>query len=133
MRRRLALAALATAIATTGPAAAQDLDCGKAVSTPEITACAARDLDRADRGLNDAYRAALARIDKADMDPGPRAEWRKALQDAQRKWIAYRDADCDGALAFEWYGGTGASAAVLGCKHEMTLARTKQLKERGNN
>jgi uncharacterized protein YecT (DUF1311 family) len=125
------LALLALLVAS--PSLAQaPRDCAKAVSTPEINACEADALDRADKALNIAYRATLARVDKADMEAAPRAEWRKAVQEAQRRWIAFRDADCDGAVAFEWYGGTGATAAVLACKRAMTEARTKELRERGN-
>ncbi len=107
------------------------IDCNKAVATPELNYCEELELKKADRELNEAYRGALARIDRAmELDPKVRVEWRKALQDAQRKWIAFRDADCKGAVAYEWYGGTGATLAVLGCMRAMTLARAKELRER---
>jgi uncharacterized protein YecT (DUF1311 family) len=107
------------------------VDCGKAVATPELNHCAELDFEKADKALNQAYRAALARIDGAtELDAKVRAGWRKTLQDAQRKWIAFRDADCKGAMAYEWYGGTGATAAVLGCMTALTEARTKELQER---
>jgi uncharacterized protein YecT (DUF1311 family) len=117
------------------PSAAQTrapkADCSKAGATPELNYCAELDLEKADKALNQAYRAALARIDQAmELDAKVRAEWRKTLQDAQRKWIAFRDADCKGAMAYEWYGGTGATAAVLGCMTGLTEARTKELRER---
>lgn len=127
---RCLLAAACLMTLAAAAAAQPRLDCSRATSTPEINACVERDLERADRALNEAYRAMTARIDGSDNPSSVRAEWRKALQDSQRKWIAFRDADCDGAVAFEWYGGTGATAAVLGCKQQKTEARTKELRER---
>lgn len=131
---RLRSFALACLLSSPGLAWAQSgrLDCSKASATPEINACAERDLERADRKLNEAYRMMLGRIDKSDLTPPQRAEWRKSLQDAQRRWIAFRDADCDGVVPFEWFGGTGATAAVLGCKSAKTEARTKELSDRAD-
>lgn len=45
----------------------------------------------------------------------------------QRRWIAYRDAECE-LTGFEWYGGTGRSHATLEFARELTEARTKALK-----
>jgi uncharacterized protein YecT (DUF1311 family) len=85
------------------------------MATPELNYCEELELKKADKALDEAYRATLARIDGAtELDAKARAEWRKTVQDAQRKWIAFRDADCKGAVAYEWYGGTGARLAVLG-------------------
>jgi uncharacterized protein YecT (DUF1311 family) len=104
-----------------------DVDCRKAASTPEIALCAQRDYEAADAKLNTAYRAALASIDKADVPADVRADWRKALVEAQRRWIAFRDAECT-VTGFEWYGGTGRSTAEFGCQRELTVTRTKQLR-----
>ncbi len=107
------------------------VDCSKAMATPELNYCEEIELDKADKALNAAYRATLARIDStAELEPKVRKEWRQTVQDAQRKWIAFRDADCEGATAYEWYGGTGATVAVLGCMRAMTAARAKELRER---
>lgn len=71
----------------------------------------------------------MARIAaETGVDDTIRREWREALQDAQRKWIAFRDADCKGPVAYAWYGGTGASAAVLSCMVDKTVTRTGELK-----
>ena len=130
---------LATVLLTTGllsaSASAQSgepkIDCNKATATPELNYCEELELEKADKALNSVYRAALARIDGAtELEPKVRQEWRQALQDAQRKWIAFRDADCNGPVAYQWHGGTGATVAVLGCMRAMTLARTKELRER---
>lgn len=117
------------------PAAAQpSIDCGKAATTPEIAFCAEADLKVADAALNDAYRAMLARIDASAGDGDNAAatqarSWREAATDAQRRWIAFRDADC-AAVGAAWRGGTGMGAAVLGCLAEATRARTATLTTR---
>ncbi len=92
--RRIAVATLA--LATPAAALAQSvsgLDCSKAVATVELNACAERDFAKADRELNEVYRAALVRVDRDAANNTVRREWRAALQDAQRKWLAYRESD----------------------------------------
>jgi uncharacterized protein YecT (DUF1311 family) len=64
-------------------------------SNPEYKACLARAADKADRALNESYRAlqtairdgAKAMGEKPDIQLG-------ALTIAQKAWIAYRDANC---------------------------------------
>jgi uncharacterized protein YecT (DUF1311 family) len=109
-----------------------DADCmDKATSTVEMNACLERLLKRADAELNAAYQNAMKVIDQTDGTPADaRSQWRSALRDAQRTWIAFRDADCKGAVPFEWYGGTGATTASLDCLLEKTRARTKELNDR---
>ena len=63
--RRIAVATLA--LATPAAALAQSvsgLDCSKAVATVELNACAECDFAKADRELNEVYRAALVRVDR---------------------------------------------------------------------
>nr|USU32940.1 DUF1311 domain-containing protein [Methylobacterium sp. OTU13CASTA1] len=124
------LAGLPTAALATQ---AEDLgiDCKKAISTPEVTLCINDAYEAADKLLNEAYRAAMASIDKRDTAPEVRKDWRKAFVEAQRRWIAYRDAECE-LTGFEWYGGTGRSGAVLDCARALTEARTKTLKQHAN-
>ena len=127
------LLALLLALGVASPAFAQSaptIDCGKATATVELSYCEELELQKADKALNEVYRGMLARIDKSGLDAKVRAGWRKTVQDAQRKWIAFRDADCKGATAYEWHGGTGANLAVLGCMRALTEARTKELQER---
>ena len=103
------------------------IDCKTAVSTPDITMCVNDAYEAADKQLNAAYRAATASIDKTGVPPDAQRDWRKALVEAQRRWIAYRDAECE-LTGFEWYGGTGRSAATLDCARELTESRTKSLR-----
>lgn len=129
----LALLLLSGAPACAEPA----IDCAKATATPEIAFCAEKDFKAADTALNDAYRALLAKID-ASAGSGDNAaatqarSWREAVTEAQRKWIAFRDADC-AAVGTAWNGGTGMGAAVSGCLAEATRARTAALKLRAQD
>jgi uncharacterized protein YecT (DUF1311 family) len=134
MRRFALLAAAAAALPFTLAAAQttpNPIDCTNASTTVEINYCAERDFAEADRLLNVAYSQALAEITASD-NPAPYAPaaWQKELRASQRAWIAFRDTDCKGVLPMEWSGGTGTSAAVLGCMVELTKASAKDLAER---
>ena len=115
-----------------GPVVAETADCGKAITTVEMNACADQELAAADAKLNEAYKKAL---DKAAGQNAPAPydakAYEAAIRAAQRAWVAFRDADCKGVVPFEWGGGTGATAAVLGCLSSKTTARTKELEESG--
>jgi uncharacterized protein YecT (DUF1311 family) len=114
------------------PALADTIDCNNANSTVEMNFCADKDYQAADKALNAAYAAALTQIQsRGDMEkPYDTKSFEEAMRNAQRTWVAYRDADCRDLVAQEWSGGTGATAAILGCMTEKTIQRTKELKER---
>jgi len=117
-------------LCTTSPALA-DIDCANAASTVEMNVCADKDYQAADKALNTAYATAMAYIRTRDMEkPYDAASFETAMRNAQRAWVAYRDADCKDLVAQEWSGGTGATSAILGCMTEKTIQRTKDLKER---
>jgi uncharacterized protein YecT (DUF1311 family) len=128
--RFIGVVAVSACLATaTGAARAQE--CGDAGSTVEISQCYERALQRADAELNRAYQTALrgARDDSA-LPPAQKGRWEAALRDAQRKWVAFRDADCKELIGYEWYGGTGMGSAMLACMLGKTRARTKELMDR---
>lgn len=113
-------------------AQAQDQDdpCDEAETTVEITQCLRQDYEAADAELNRVYQAAMAHIDKADYMPArTRRDWKEMLREAQRNWIAFKEKDCD-LLQLEWWQGSGANAASLGCLITKTETRTDELKER---
>lgn len=114
------------------PAAAEDaIDCDNASSTVEMNFCSDKAFQEADAKLNAVYKKVLAHIAEADLEkPYDRDSWEKAMRESQRAWVAFRDADCKGAVPMEWSGGSGTSAAVNGCMTEKTEARTKELTER---
>ena len=129
---RIVLAGLSGALAASAQASPEaKIDCTKPSTTPEINVCAERDFKRADTQLNAAYKAMLGRVETGtDFDAQTQAGLRAAIGDAQRKWVAFRDADCTEAIGREWTGGTGQGAAIYTCLTEKTLARTKELEAR---
>lgn len=115
------------------PARAADdapIDCGNAISTFELNACADKDFNAADAALNSTYQKALKAIPEiATEAPYDAKGWEAALRASQRAWVAYRDAECNNHTAMFWTGGTGATGEILGCMTEKTKARTKELSE----
>lgn len=117
MTRVLVVALIALAAA---PAFADELDlhCDQPTSTMEQDFCADRAAKAADDELNRAYRSLRMTLDGRD---------RSLLADAQRAWIAFRDAECAFDLADK--DGSGHNVAKLECLTRLTRARTKQLAE----
>lgn len=128
MRSIISAGLLWAALALPSAARAQPADCSEANSTVEISQCFERELQRADAELNRAYQVALkgARDDSA-LPASLKGRWEATLREAQRKWVAFRDADCKELIGYEWYGGTGMGSAVLSCMADKTKARTKEL------
>jgi uncharacterized protein YecT (DUF1311 family) len=99
----------------------------------DLNACAAIDFERADAELNAAYRAAIDHAREADRDttgrmsgdtrPGEEA----TLREAQRGWIAFRDAQCRLA-GYEARGGSMESMLFNLCRAGMTGTRTAELR-----
>src|SRR5215831_11881512 len=77
---------------------------------------------RADADLNAAYQKAI----KSATQYGPTDL--ANLKDAQRKWIAYRDAVCEAEFAL-YHGGTASGPAKSACLWRITDQRTHDLKE----
>lgn len=114
-----------------GASEPSEADCAKAVSTPEIVACAAKELTRADAELNAIYRQAIAHIRSADhLSASQRRQWERALRLAQQNWSAFRDQDCGEPVGWEWFQGTGMGTASLACKIGKTRTRAEELKGR---
>jgi uncharacterized protein YecT (DUF1311 family) len=109
----------------------EPIDCANAGTTVEMNFCADKDFRAADEKLNAVYKRVLARISEGDLEkPYDRVSWEEAMRASQRAWVAFRDADCKGAVPMEWSGGTGTTSAVLGCMAGKTDARIKELTDR---
>ena len=125
---------LAFLLAAAGPAAAAGLDdCDRETSNVEIGQCVWDHYQAADQELNRVWDKVMAQIGETDADVMPAdkvKEWRKVLTEAQRNWANFKDKDCSGAVAFEWYGGSSAGVAIGTCLYHHTVARTKELTER---
>lgn len=108
-----------------GPAWAQEVDCGRAVTQVEMNDCARRDWAEADAALNLAYAEAVARAEAFDTHPEGRAE--ETLRAAQRAWVAFRDAVCE-SQAVLWEGGSAEPMVRSGCLATVTRQRAEALR-----
>lgn len=92
-------------------------------SNMDLKACLSRAANKADRLLNRGYEALQDAIRKSatEMNQSPDPQL-KALTDAQRKWIDFRDANCafEDALAF---GGTALGGNYSGCLCALSYER----------
>lgn len=130
---RLATLLLLAILARASPAAAGEMavDCNDIRNTHESNVCAERDFQAADASLNEVYKRVLAHIAENGGDkPYDSRTWSEAMKASQRAWVAFRDADCKGVVPIEWSGGTGTSAAVLGCMTSKTKERIRELEDR---
>ena len=84
-------------------------------SNVEFKACLSRAANKADRLLNQGYEALQEAVRRAakEMEQAPEPQL-KALTDAQKKWIDFRDANCafEDGLAF---GGTATGGNYSSC------------------
>ena len=99
---------------------AQDESCDG--NTYETAVCLVRVLKRVDAELNTVYQTAL----KVAKDPYTPADVQN-LKDAERKWIAYRDAACKAERGL-WGTGTGGPATHSICLIRITELRIADLK-----
>ena len=133
MRRQSILYAMLAWLAASGAAQAQDpgAECESAGSNVEIKNCLFLAYQRADKELNAVWQQVLAVVDQADyLTPDQRKAWKTELREAQRGWVAFKEHDCNGAVLYEWWGGSGAGGAISSCLLVHTVARTKDLKQR---
>jgi uncharacterized protein YecT (DUF1311 family) len=92
-------------------------------SNPELKACLSRAANKADRLLNQSYKALQdairATAKEMNQSPEPQLE---ALTSTQKQWIDYRDANCafEDALAF---GGTASGGNYSGCLCALSYER----------
>jgi uncharacterized protein YecT (DUF1311 family) len=90
-------------------------------TTLKTTNCLFERYKTADAILNTVYQRAL----KSAADSGPKGV--ANLKDAQRKWIAYRDAACQAEYSL-FAGGSGGPAEKAMCLLRITSQRTEDLK-----
>lgn len=97
--------------------------CATQNSTLEINECAQQKFAAADKRLNTAYQVVLKQLDRG-ADNGPFTK--EALIDAQRKWVAFREADCKARAAL-YRGGSIAPSVYMECMIAHADERTKVL------
>lgn len=123
--QKLALTLLFAAM----PLAAAAQDCDNAVDQQSMNLCAHAEWQAADAELNSAYRQAMDFMKAIDADL-PEAEQgaAKALRDAQRAWISFRDLACT-AEGYLMQGGSAQPLVISGCMTRLTQERSQSLAE----
>jgi uncharacterized protein YecT (DUF1311 family) len=96
------------------------LDCKNAVSTPEINECASVEQKKVEDKLNKVYQQVIKSIGEADT--------RKALVEAQRAWVQFREADCK-AVYEQYKTGTIRTVMYIGCMQQHAEVRIKNLED----
>jgi len=91
----------------------------KAYSDSDMEDCDLAETARLDKSLNDVYRALLKTYD---------ANTRNFLLDAERKWVAFRDAECDYQYQ-TMEGGTMAKLLYGNCELRLTQQRLQDLRD----
>jgi uncharacterized protein YecT (DUF1311 family) len=97
-------------------AQAQDCDANQA----SMNQCASKEYAALDAELNTQYNAQMGYLKTPAR--------KKALQDAQKKWIAFRDADCQYQAGKREEGGSLWPLVQAQCLSGQTKVRVQQLK-----
>lgn len=99
-------------------------DCGNAVTTVEVNACVALDLER-EQGRMERYLAeAQRRARELDAQPyGTPTAQQAYLNASQTAWQAYAQIACEG-VHDHWKDGTIRTVMYLDCRIEMIRERT---------
>ena len=108
----------------------QEHNCDAPMTQMDMNACSALEFEAADRALNAAYRDAIASERQADREipaGDPRGTGEAKLREAQRAWIAFRDAHCT-VQSWEARGGSMEPMLYSLCRTRLTRARISELK-----
>lgn len=100
--------------------------CDTQNNTIEINACANLQFAEQDRLLNSAYQALLKTLSPNKPARSAGESPRAMLVAAQRRWAAFRDADCK-ARQQVYAGGSIQAAVYLGCMKQRTEQRIREL------
>lgn len=102
-------------------------------TTIGMTECLVREADAWDMVLNRLWPSLMAEAEAADAENAPLPAGMNlaapTLRDAQRAWIAFRDAECTHAYAAWGLGSIRNPEAAL-CRRDMTAARVIDFHDR---
>jgi uncharacterized protein YecT (DUF1311 family) len=102
--------------------------CDKAKTTVDMISCADRELRKHDTEMARTYRMLTERAKTMNApEPGYGPPPLDALQQSQRAWLAFRDADCHWKST-SFYGGTGQAVIAANCRAVMTRDRAAELR-----
>lgn len=123
MISRIALLATAACLILSHGAQAQSVPCDQAQTQTDMNICADLDYKKADKRLNNAYKALMGSID---------GEVKQLTREAQRAWITFRDKECLAQAGGERSQTSGSMWPLLysSCLAELTNQRAEQLEQR---
>lgn len=101
------------------------IDCANAMTQTDMNVCSYRDFLAADRSLNELWNKVTVKVKNLD-GLGPKREFQRHL-DAQRKWLAYRDAQCLAENGPREESGTIWPLLQNTCLKKLTDARAQLL------
>jgi len=116
--RYLITAAMAMGLGWTSVQVALADDCN--ANQAAMNACGGTDLSRLDADLNTQYQAQMAYLNTPTQ--------KQVLKDAQRKWVAFRDADCMYQVGKREDSGSIWPLLQSQCLAAHTQLRVEQLK-----
>lgn len=120
MKQNLRLIVMASMAAFGASSHASDDPCfEKARTQAQLSACAAEALKRNDQELNRLYRQMQNRLKGDDSTA-------RLLTEAQRKWLAFRDAEC-AFTTVRTAGGSVNAMNTSNCLAELTRGRATEL------
>ena len=98
-------------------------------TTVGMAECISSETAAWDAILNEEYKATQAALEEQDSAGGAQILDRTdALREAQRAWIAFRDADCTARYAI-WQDGTIRTIVGANCHLTMTASRAIELRD----
>jgi uncharacterized protein YecT (DUF1311 family) len=101
------------------------------IGARELAECLRTSADRADRDLATVADAAIKSIDaRQGLLSSQKARWRRALNDAQAQWVAWRDSECQDVAPFESGMDAKGGDPRLRCIIDYDAARLSSLKAR---
>jgi uncharacterized protein YecT (DUF1311 family) len=101
------------------------------IGARELAECLRVNADQADRDLSGAVAAAIKSIDtRQGLMSSQKSRWRRALNDAQAQWVAWRDSECQDVAPFELGMDTKAGDPRLRCIIDYDAERVSSLKAR---
>lgn len=132
MRLNFVLVALLSICGLALASAANAMNCESALNQRDLTECAAKEADEADREINAVWATVKKHVQKFDKAPPDGEKTGKshfqALLASQRAWLSFRKAQCVWE-GYEFHGGTAEGMAIGLCLATMTRERITYLKD----
>ena len=101
------------------------------IGARELAECLRTGADKADRQLATVVDAAIKSIDaRQGLLSSQKARWRRALNDAQAQWVAWRDSECQDVAPFESGMDARGGDPRLRCIIDYDAERVSSLKAR---